>query len=70
MEWLQYLILLACPLMMIFCLMGHMGGKKHNHNHDAHNLSDLEKKVVNLLDENAKLRKEVSDLSLMIKKES
>lgn len=29
MEW---LLLLLCPLMMIFCMRGH-GGKHQNHNH-------------------------------------
>ncbi|AGK55647.1 DUF2933 domain-containing protein [Bacillus sp. 1NLA3E] len=68
MEWLQFLLVLLCPLMMIFCMKGHMGG--HKQNHDLHNLNDLDKKVGNLLDENAKLRKEVADLSILVKKES
>jgi hypothetical protein len=70
MEWFQYLLLLLCPLMMIFCMRGHLGGHKHNHNNESHSMNDLDKKVGNLLEENAKLRKEVADLSNMVKKES
>lgn len=70
MEWLQYLLLLLCPLMMIFCMKGHFGGHKHNHNHESHSMNDIDKKVGNLLEENAKLRQEVDDLSKMVKKES
>lgn len=33
-EWLTLLILLACPLMMLFCMRGMHGGKKgHAHHH-------------------------------------
>lgn len=67
MEWLSYLLLLLCPLMMIFCMKGHMGGHKH---HDSHSSNDLSKKMMNLETENEKLRKEIDALSTLVKKES
>lgn len=34
MEWLTLSILLACPLIMLFCMRGMHGGKKgHTHHH-------------------------------------
>lgn len=75
MEWLPYLALLICPLMMIFCMKGHGShgshGKGHNnHNHNSHCSNDMDKKMSNLELENEKLRKEIEDLSAMVKKES
>lgn len=65
-EWLSYLLLLLCPLMMIFCMKG-MGGHKHHHSHSS---KDLDTKMSKLELENEKLRKEIDDLSSMVKKES
>ncbi|MGN8844421.1 DUF2933 domain-containing protein [Niallia sp. Sow4_A1] len=72
MEWLPFLLLLACPLMMIFCMKGHgsHGGHGKGHNHDAHCSNDLESKMSKLELENEKLRKEIDSLSAMVKKES
>lgn len=68
MEWLQYLLVLACPIMMIFCMKG-MGGHKH-HDHDSHSTKISDSKMANLELENEKLRKEIEALSSMVKKES
>ncbi|WP_141432575.1 DUF2933 domain-containing protein [Bacillus sp. 03113] len=67
MEWLQYLLFLLCPLMMIFCMKGHGGSHKHQ---DSHITRDLNRKVVNLQEENKKLKNEVDSLSSIVKKES
>lgn len=68
MDWLQILSLLICPLMMIFCMKGMMGG--HKHHHDSHSIGDIDKKMNKLQDENDELRKEIEGLSILIKKES
>jgi hypothetical protein len=67
MEWLSYVLLLLCPLMMIFCMKGHMGGHKH---HESHSSTDLSKKIMNLESDNEQLRKEIDALSTLVKKES
>ncbi len=67
MEW---LLLLICPLMMIFMMKG-MGGHGHKHqDHNSHSSNILDKKMSNLELENEKLRKELDALSTMVKKES
>ena len=68
MEWLQLLILLICPLMMIFCMKGMFGQK--NHDHHSHSSNNLNDKMLNLELENKKLREEIEALSAMVKKES
>lgn len=35
MEW---LLLLLCPLMMLFCMKGHGRGKGHNPSHESHSV--------------------------------
>lgn len=67
MTWLSVLALLICPLMMIFCMKGMMGGHNHHDSHSSHNLNN---KMKNLESENEKLRKEIDALSLLVKKES
>lgn len=67
MEWLSYLLVLICPLMMIFMMRGHGGGHKH---HDSHATKDLDLKMSKLELENEKLQKKINDLSAMLKKES
>lgn len=66
MEWLSILLLLICPLMMIFMMKGHRGG----HHHEPHSAKDLNTKMSNIELENEKLRKEIDALSTMVKKES
>ncbi|MDQ0232404.1 DUF2933 domain-containing protein [Metabacillus malikii] len=68
MEWLQLLILLICPLMMIFCMKGMFGHKNHDHHSNSSN--NLNDKMLNLELENKKLREEIEALSAMVKKES
>lgn len=67
MSWLSILVLLLCPLMMIFCMKGMMGGHKHDDSHPSH---DLNKKMKYLEVENEKLRKELDNLASLVKKES
>lgn len=67
MDWIQILLVLLCPIMMIFCMKGHLGG--HKHSHDSHGMTKLEKEVVNLHEENAKLKKELSELTILVKKD-
>jgi len=67
MEW---LLLLICPLMMIFMMIG-MGGHGHKkHDHDSHSSKVLDTKMSNLELENEKLRKEIDALASMVKRES
>jgi hypothetical protein len=68
MEWLQYLLILLCPLMMIFCMRGHGGG--HNHQHEPHLSNNMEKKLKLLEEENNKLKSEMETLAKMVKKGS
>ncbi|MFB6469441.1 DUF2933 domain-containing protein [Cytobacillus sp. Hz8] len=75
MEWLSYLLVLICPLMMIFMMKGHGHGGHGGHDsgqqaHDSHASHELNIKISNLELENQKLRSEVDALSNMIKKES
>lgn len=78
MEWLSYLLVLICPLMMIFMMKGHGHGGHGGHGghdsgqqvHDSHASHELNIKISNLELENQKLRSEVDALSNMIKKES
>jgi Protein of unknown function (DUF2933) len=66
MEWLPYLLLLLCPIMMIFCIKG-MG---HGHKNHSHGTNDLNMKISKLEGENERLQKEIDFLSAMVKKES
>jgi hypothetical protein len=68
MEWLQYLLLLLCPLMMIFCMRGHGGG--HNHQHGQHISPSTDLKLKLLEEENNKLKNEMEELAKVIKKGS
>ncbi|MGG7620776.1 DUF2933 domain-containing protein [Bacillus coreaensis] len=72
MEW---LLLLICPLMMLFMMKGHFWGHKNSHgghshqHHDAQISNNVLTKVKDLELENEKLRKEISELSSLIRKE-
>jgi len=68
-EWLKYLLILVCPLMMIFCMKGHGHGHKHQ-NHESHCSKEMDTKISNLEIENAKLRQEIEALASMVKKGS
>lgn len=70
MEWLLYLLLLACPLMMIFMMKGHGGhGRSHQH-HNFQSTEDLQTKLSELELENEKLQKEMDALTTMVRKDS
>lgn len=72
MQWLNVLLLLLCPLIMILCMRGMHGGHKHQkggccggHKHKEHSsdkFSFLEAKVEELSKENSKMLKELQDL--------
>lgn len=78
MEWLKYLLLLICPLMMIFCMKGHSHshGRGHVEKSDIHKhpytpiSKKIDKKMSKLEIENKKLRNEIDKLSATVKKES
>lgn len=76
MEWLKYLLLLICPLMMIFCMKGHSHSRGHIEKSDTNKHSyiliskKLDKKMSKLEIENKKLRNEIDKLSATVKKES
>jgi hypothetical protein len=75
-EWLKYLLLLICPLMMISCMKGHSHGRGHVEKSDIHKhpytpiSKNLDKKMSKLKIENKKLRNETDKLSATVKKES
>lgn len=76
MEWLPFLLLLLCPLMMIFCMRGHgHGDKGHNHSHESHSvdahkmhsmdqykMNELMGKVDLLTEQNSQLKEELQAL--------
>jgi hypothetical protein len=67
MEWLSYLLLLICPLMMIFCMKGLFGG---HHNHKKSDVTnDLEQKVRHLEEDNKQLQRELEHLTKIFKKD-
>ena len=68
MQWLSYLLILVCPLMMIFCMRGHGGG--HNHQHNRHLSKNVDTKLKLLEEENNKLKDEMETLAKMVKKGS
>jgi hypothetical protein len=68
MEWLQYLVILLCPLIIIFCMRGHGGG--HNHQHDQHLSKTKDTKLKLLEEENNKLKNEIETLAKIVKKGS
>lgn len=66
MEWLSYLLVLVCPIMMLFMMKGH-GGHKHGSN-NKQSSPDLEDKVLKLEQENKRLSSKLEDLSISLKK--
>ncbi|MCP1123442.1 DUF2933 domain-containing protein [Bacillus sp. 3103sda1] len=63
MQWLNFLLVLLCPLMMLFCMKG-MHKKNHcskDGKHTSHTDSDQK-----LIHENKKLRDEIQQLKQSI----
>lgn len=64
MEW-SWLLVLVCPLMMIFMMFGMKGSHSHGHGQASHSSIDLgvEQQLSELREQNEQLRKEVDKLS-------
>ncbi|WP_419879554.1 DUF2933 domain-containing protein [Brevibacillus centrosporus] len=68
MTWLQIIILLACPLMMLFCMKGMFSGKKERHDKTVHQqaspteLQQLQMKMGELMEQNHNLLKEIQSI--------
>jgi len=64
MNW-SYLLLLACPLMMLFCMKGMFSGNKDKKGDapqsgvSSQELRDLQIKMADLMEQNQKLTREV-----------
>lgn len=59
-QFLNILALLACPLMMLFCMKGMFGGKKScDKDNQQH---DLSQKVDTLIQQNIELQKELDEI--------
>ncbi|WP_229683016.1 DUF2933 domain-containing protein [Virgibacillus oceani] len=80
MNW-ELLILLACPLMMLFCMKGMFGGNKNKDlKEDSNNnqlqssqqdeLQSVQLKMVDLMEQNHQLMEEVKALKASESKES
>lgn len=69
MNW-ELLLLLACPLMMLFCMKGMFTGEKDKAKKSGEKQSQvsqqdfqsLQIKIADLLEENQKLMKEIKDI--------
>jgi hypothetical protein len=65
MEWLSVLAVLACPLMMLFCMKGMFTGNKDSKtsspqsNVSQHELQQMQIKMGELMEQNHKLIKEL-----------
>ncbi|MDA1475173.1 DUF2933 domain-containing protein [Bacillus changyiensis] len=64
MEWLQVLLFLACPLMMLFCMKGMFNrDKSEKMEQTSHTeLQSLQIKIAELIEQNHKLEKEMKSL--------
>ncbi|WP_199622537.1 DUF2933 domain-containing protein [Paenibacillus alkalitolerans] len=68
MQWLQVLALLACPLMMLFCMKGMFGGSKESKTASAQShgtdivIQQLQIHLADLMEQNHKLMKEIETL--------
>lgn len=64
MDW-SLLVLLACPLMMLFCMKGMFTGNKYSKNSSTqsnvsqHELQQMQIKMGELMEQNNKLMKEL-----------
>lgn len=64
MEWLNYLLFLACPLMMIFMMMGGNGhGKRHGQHSSQEHDHEMYRRLQNLEEENQKLKERLDAFS-------
>ncbi|QDX94088.1 DUF2933 domain-containing protein [Brevibacillus laterosporus] len=62
MDW-SWLLLLACPLMMIFMMFGMRGGHNHNSKSNEQAALRLQTELEQLKVENEKLRRDSKDLA-------
>jgi hypothetical protein len=68
MTWVQILLLLACPLMMLFCMKGMFSGNKDKNTKADHqqpsqaDVQALQIKVADLIEQNHALTKEMQSL--------
>ncbi|MFZ3579089.1 DUF2933 domain-containing protein [Virgibacillus sp. DJP39] len=71
MSW-EFLLLLACPLMMLFCMKGMFGGNKNKDSKENSNsqlqtsqqeeLQSVQLKMADIMEQNHQLAKEVKSL--------
>lgn len=65
MDWLTLLALLACPLMMIFCMKGMRG--HHDCPTSSEETSTLKRQILELKKQNEQLRKEMQLMQSVMK---
>lgn len=78
MQWLSILAALACPLMMVFCMKGMLGGHKHGAKENtsselgvtSQELQSLQIKMAELMEQNHHLSKEIESLKQPTKESS
>ncbi|UYG98066.1 DUF2933 domain-containing protein [Cytobacillus firmus] len=63
MSW-ELLLLLACPLMMLFCMKGMFSGNKESkvNQTQQYELQSLQIKMADLMEQNHKLTQEIENL--------
>jgi uncharacterized small protein (DUF1192 family) len=63
MNWANLLILLLCPLMMLFCMRGHKHHKHHDHHDhhssDHHSIKELQDQITKLQTDNERLKEQL-----------
>ena len=60
MNWANLLILLLCPLMMLFCMRGHKHHKHHDHHSsDHHSIKELQDQITKLEADNERLKEQL-----------
>lgn len=70
MTWLQIILLLACPLMMLFCMRGMFSGNKcehMKHNHQGASSTEIQKlqdKMTELVEQNQSLKQEIQSMKM------
>ncbi|WP_018665490.1 DUF2933 domain-containing protein [Heyndrickxia acidiproducens] len=64
MEWLSYLLFLACPLMMLFMMRGgHGHGGGHGQHSPQEHDHEMHRRLQNLEEENQRLKERVDAFS-------